>query len=398
MSFLRRLLGRMRSSSSDTSLGRPGAVRPGTASAAPPLINLVADEEPVPLPAPASLGIDSTPVPFPWTVSRLERIIRGANARPSDPELLLQARHARYCLSRFWLGAPIDQLESLYASPIGQVQRLLLHGVLRAQPLAGDEAAWKQQLAQRLQDGFEVPERFNLLLAVMPYCDEGQMRLGQPAVQLPSWLIADYATCFDRALLEQLDLPIGLLDPSGAPAVPAAPASRPLAAGHQASEAMPVAAPLRELPVLSEIRGREGFARFQDQDFIDRMNGLINLYLIDRDDPEVLRELQELRRLVAQIWLDATSESLEPLLRSDFGQIYRALLASDLGATPPAGEELDRRRLLTELAGELQHPGCSQALLAVMAFYPQGSMDLGDSQPSRPAWLQQTFAALAGRR
>lgn len=373
-----------------------------------PLINLVADAEPVPLPAPPSLGIDSNPVPFPWTVTRLERIIRGANSRPSDPDLLLQARHARHCLSRFWLGAPIDQLETLYAGPIGQVTRLLLHGVLRAQPLAADEAEWKRQLAQRLQDGFEVPERFNLLLAVMLYCDHHQMRLGQPAVQLPSWLIGDYATCFDRALLEQLDLPIGLLDPSVAPSAAAVapsaasvvPSVRPAASARQAPAAPAVAEPptARELPVLSDIRGREGFARFQDQDFIERMQGLINLYLIDRDDPEVLRELQALRRLVSQIWLDATSESLEPLLRSDFGQIYRALLASGFGAAAPDSGGLELRQLLTELAGELDHPACNQALLAVMAFYPQGAMDLGASRERRPPWLQQAFADLAGRR
>lgn len=389
MSLFRRLLGRMRFSSN-----ADPTVRPGASSAGQPLINLVADVEPEPLPAPPSLGIDSTPLPFPWTVTRLERIIRAANGRPTDPDLLLQARHARHCLSRFWLGAPIDQLETLYATPIGQVYRLLLHGVLRAQPLAADEAAWKQQLAQRLQDDFEVPERFNLLLAVMPYCDHGQLRLGQPAVQLPSWLISDYATCFDRSLLDQLDLPIGLLDPSGTPQLHGAdqgPPIPPLAASAPT-------APPRNLPVLSAIRGREGFARFQEREFIDRMNGLINLYLIDRQDQEVVRELLELRRLVAQIWLDATSESLEPLLRSDFGQIYRALLASDLGAETVQAGDLEPRQLLTELAGDLRHPACSQALLAVMVFYPQGSMDLGDSRELRPLWLQQAFAELAGKR
>ena len=193
MSFLRRLFGRP---SAPTAANAP---TPPERSASR-RINLVADDLPEPVPPPANIGIQGSPAALPWTVARLERIVRRANASPADSQFQLEARHARHCLSRFWLQAPIDQIEALYGGPIGQVQRLLLHGTLPSQPLAADEEAWQQTLSQALLRDFSVPERLNLLLALMPYCPRGELQVGNAAETLPSWLLGDYASCFDPSL------------------------------------------------------------------------------------------------------------------------------------------------------------------------------------------------------
>ena len=117
MSFLRRLFGRPSAPAAANAPTPPG---PGPSRR----INLVADDQPEPVTPPANIGIQGPPDPLPWTVARLERIVRRANANPADGQFQLEARHARHCLSRFWLQAPIDQLEALYGGPIGQVQRL----------------------------------------------------------------------------------------------------------------------------------------------------------------------------------------------------------------------------------------------------------------------------------
>jgi hypothetical protein len=371
MSVLRRLLSRSAANASPEApaLPSPTEARP---------INLVDDDLPTPPPAPADIGIEAHPEPLPWTVARLERILRRANANPADARFQLEARHARHRLSRFWLLVPIDQLESLYAGPIGQVQRLLLHGSLPNQPLAADEERWQQDLSQRLLDDFSVPERLNLLLALMPYCPPGGLRVENAAETLPAWLLGDYASGFDPSLAEKLGQPLGLLD-------------QPPAAAPQAS---PAPAPL---PQISPNGGREGFSLLQQAEVQERMTGLINLHSLDPDDPEVRRELAGLRRTFAQIWLDVAPGQLEELYRNPgIGPLYRSLLQSDFGARPL--EEMDGRHrdALLAIALDVGHPAFLQAILAVMPYCPQGKMELGDLAPLLPPWFLREFPRLAG--
>ncbi|MEB3255359.1 MAG: hypothetical protein VKJ05_03110 [Synechococcaceae cyanobacterium] len=373
MSFLRRLLGRSSAPAAASTPPSPTTPRP---------INLVEDEQPEPLPPPANIGIQSQPEPLPWTVARLERIVRRANASPGDAQFQLEARHARHCLSRFWLQVPIDQLEPVYAGPIGQVQRLLLHGSLPAQPLAADEEAWQQSLSQTLQRDFTVPERLNLLLALMPYCQRGQLQVGQAAETLPAWLLGDYASCFDPSLADQLGRPLGLLDQ------PAEPAMAAPAAG--------TAAPA-PLPQISPNSGSESFALLQQSEVQERMRGLINLFAVEAENPEVLRELGALRRVLAQIWLDVSPDQLEELYRSTaVGELYRCLLASNFGARLLEESDASHRDALLAVSTDLNHPAYLQAMLAAMLFCPQGRMELGDRASLLPAWFQQEFPRLAG--
>ena len=405
--------------------------------AAPNGINLVGDLPSGQQSTPAPIGIDPGVPAAAWTVGRLEQIFRRCNASPTDPQAQLEARHARHRLSRFWLEAPIDQLEILYGGSVGRAYRELLLGSLPALPLAPDEASWKESLARRLQEDFEAPERPNLLLAVMPYCAPGRMRLENPLTSLPPWLLAEYSHCFDPELARPAPAagqhlprsavppvliggsaaaaPAGFIPPmqpgsapppSGAPAVAPPTVAPPTVAPsgvdaprvsqatvHEATVAAdPAAAP----PQLSEQRGAEAFALFQQSEFNERMIGLINLFRIDPDDDEVVRELRRLRRLMGQVWLDATPSSLEPLYQSPMGLVFRELLASDLGALPPDGEELVLRQALTAVAVDQDHPAMAQALLAVMPFHPQGKMRLGSGQDRLPGWLREAFPTLSG--
>ncbi len=355
-------------------------------------VNLVQEDGPSLLPAPQNIGITEMPQSMPWTVSRIERIVRRANAQPRDAQCQLEARHARHCLSRFWLHAPIDQLEELYGGPIGETYRLLLRGPIPSQTLSGDESEWKQQLARQLETNFDAPERLNLLLAVMAYCAPGKMRLTEAADSLPRWLLGDYVACFAPELAAELGLPIGLFDqPSptrNAPLTTSQPATVQVATAPN-----PDPAPL---PQLSSSGGSEAFAQFQDEEFINRMVGLINLYAIDRSDAEVKMELARLRRLIGQIWLDVSVASLEALYRTSLGTIYRALLSSNFGNENLSLEDEQLCRSLTAVAVDMEHPAMAQALLATMPFHPQGKMGLGPGQKRLPLWLQESFNSLAG--
>lgn len=384
MSFLRRLFGR---SSAPAAANAPTPPGPSPSRR----INLVADDQPEPVPPPANIGIQGHPDPLPWTVARLERIVRRANANPADGQFQLEARHARHCLSRFWLQAPIDQLEALYGGPIGRVQRLLLHGSLPSQPLAADEVAWQQTLSQALLRDFSVPERLNLLLALMPYCPRGELQVGNALEALPPWLLGDYASCFDPSLADQLGQPLGLLDQPVAAPAGSSPAAPPAAVATATAAAS-------ALPQISPNSGSEGFALLQQDEVRSRMGGLINLFAVEPDNPEVLRELAALRRVLAQIWLDVTPTQVEELYRTPvMVDTYRGLLASDFGARLLEDGDKAHRDALLAVATDLNHPAYLQAMLAAMLFCPQGKMELGDRADRLPAWFQQEFPRLAGR-
>ena len=107
------------------------------------------------------------------------------------------ARLARYQLSQFWLAAPVDQLQVLYGSSIGDLQRVLLESPLVQQEIAEDEQQWRDQLINKLHSSDQSAQRNNILLALMPYSRSGILKLADPVGTVPDWLLGDYSTYCD---------------------------------------------------------------------------------------------------------------------------------------------------------------------------------------------------------
>lgn len=333
----------------------------------------------------------------PWSATRLNAIFQDLSRTPTAA-LLLESRRARYCLSQFWLGAPVDQLEGLYRSAIGESFRALLAGPLAAQPLEAAEINWRDGIARRLMENFDRPETTNLLLAVMPYFDRGKMRVANPLQQVPGWLLADYAALFDPMLQQRLQQPVGLLGPAGSAGVgmvyppqqlvgPPRPMQQPAPSQQPAQQPSP-------LPVLSARRGNEALALIQNQDFLGRMNGLLNLYGIDRRDNEVKRELIGLRRQLGQIWLDVNPAQIQQLYQSSFGQLYRNFLLSGFPREALIPEDQQLRAQLGQVVSNMTQPQALNALLAALLFYPPGKIQFGGGEQFIPPWLLQDLNAL----
>ena len=68
------------------------------------------------IPVPDRVGLEWSGPIRPWSLARLGSIVREAVRHPSDRSLL-EARHARHCLSAFWLAAPSDHLEDSIQGP-----------------------------------------------------------------------------------------------------------------------------------------------------------------------------------------------------------------------------------------------------------------------------------------
>ncbi len=339
----------------------------------------------------------------PWSATRLASIFKNLQSAPSG-KVLGEARRARQCLSRFWLQAPVDQLEGLYRSPVGQCYRMLLKTSLPSLPLLTEEQQWREGLAQKLSRSMNRPESVNLLLAAMPYFERGKMRLLNATDVVPQWLIGDYSALFDPGLARLLSRPAGLLGPAGTAAAGRRVAPQQLQArgpiGGGAPSAMQPGVqqvPAMPLPVIAQRRGNEALALVQNQDYIGRMSGLINLYTIDPSDAEVKRELIGLRRQMGQIWLDLNPAQLQSLYQSSFGQLYRNFLGCGFSREAMIPEDQQLRTQLARYVGNMAQPKAINALLASLPFFTPGRIQFGGGEQFIPPWLLADINALNGQ-
>jgi hypothetical protein len=339
----------------------------------------------------------------PWSATRLAGIFKDLQSQPNG-KLIGEARRARQCLSRFWLQAPVDQLEGLYRSPVGQCYRMLLKTSLAAMPLLTEEQQWRDGLAQKLSRSMSRPERVNLLLAAMPYFERGKMRLMNATDVVPQWLIADYSALFDPGLARLLTRPAGLLGPAGTAAAGRSmppqnlQARGPINAGG--AERLPAnnSEPIMPLPVMAKRRGNEALALVQNQDYLGRMNGLINLYTIDPSDTEVKRELIILRRQMGQIWLDLNPAQVQALYQSSFGQLYRNFLGCGFSREGLLAEDQTLRSQLARYVSNMAQSKAINALLAALPFFTPGRIQFGGGEQFIPPWLLADINVLNGKR
>ncbi|MEA5443882.1 hypothetical protein [Cyanobium gracile] len=325
----------------------------------------------------------------PWSTARLGTIFMDF-AHEATPTRVAEARLARQCLSQFWLSAPIDALELLYGSAVGTCYRQMISTELASQPLLRDEEAWKDYLSQRLFSGFERPEMANILLAVLPYFGRGKMKVRNCEQNVPAWLLQDYASLFEPEILPRIRQPSPLERKALAPAGHRAErvVAPQAAVGAAGTEAEP------PLPQLSGYTGAKALQLTASEDFLTRLNGLVNLFEIDPDDGAILKELAGYRRQLGQIWLDTPDEQLQPLFGSTFGELYRKFLRSGYAATPLSEEDRQLRAQLAHYVRNMTRPKATQVVLAVLPFFPPGKIGFAGGEQFMPQWLLGALPSL----
>lgn len=335
----------------------------------------------------------------PWSATRLTSIFRNVQ-EDANSRSVGEARRARRCLSQFWLHAPVDQLQGMYRSPIGQCYRMMLKAGLAEMPLLTEEQEWRDGLVHRLSLKMNRPEAVNLILAAMPYFARGKMRLMNATDVIPQWLMGDYSALFDPGLARLMRRPAGLLGPAGTAARRAGVAPQSLPVQPQPQRAVTSTTPqtaVGQLPLMADRRGNEALALIQNKEFIGRMNGLINLYTIDPSDEEVKRELTALRRQMGQIWLDLNPQQLQALYQSSFGQMYRNFLGSGFSREPLTADDQALRSELVPFVTNMAQSKAVNALLAALPFFTPGRIQFGGGERFIPAWLLQDIQTLNGQ-
>jgi hypothetical protein len=317
-------------------------------------------------------------------------IFRDFSHEPSAAHLA-EARLARQCLSQFWLSAPIDGLELLYTSAVGNCYRQMIGTELSSQPLLRDEEAWRDDLSQRMLSGFGRPEMANILLAVMPYFRRGKMKVRSCEQNVPSWLLEDYASLFEPDILPRIRQPSPLqrkaLAPAGQRAERIVAPERLMAPQGPAADAPP-------LPRLSPATGSQALQLAGSEEFLTRLNGLVNLFEIDPDDTEIVQELAGFRRQLGQIWLDTPDDQLQRLFESSFGDLYRKLLRSGFPGAPMTQDDRQLRAQLGRYVRNMTRPRAVQVVLAVLPFYPPGKISFAGGEQFMPQWLLGAMPSL----
>ena len=291
---------------------------------------------------------------------------------PQQPWLVEQAaqRGDRDALIRFWLAAPEDLLPSLWNSPLGQATGALVKQLTPQFPFTADQLQLRDSLNHRLQRGLDQSGATQLLLATFLLSPPGQFQIATPERWLPSWLIEPYRSFYQQAATPEI--------PVQAPVVPST-LPKPDFGTFPAT--------------LRELSGN----RIQ----LNRILGLSNLYYIDPEDQEILVELQQLRRQLAEAIERCPEAELEMIWGTDFGDRYWAMVRSGVQKEPlaPQDEQIKQRateRLTPAMGGGFNTPGATNAFLVAMLFYVPGQMKVDGAEQKLAGWLlpgyQEVFA------
>ncbi|MGD1936329.1 MAG: glycosyltransferase family 4 protein [Cyanophyceae cyanobacterium] len=130
---------------------------------------------------------------------------------------------------------------------------------------------------------------------------------------------------------------------------------------------------------------------------INQLQSCLNVYEHTPQDPSTIAILREMRKQVAQFWLNSPADALETLYNSSLGGAYQQLLHSGFQQNPLTDDEQQLLQGLTQAVSQgLEQPGGVNALLGVMLYFPPDKMQVRDAENRLPSWLwpdyKQCFA------
>ncbi|NJO46845.1 MAG: glycosyltransferase [Oscillatoriales cyanobacterium RM2_1_1] len=234
----------------------------------------------------------------------------------SQQTIIDRLRQLRKIMADFWLQVLVGQLETLYQKDMGKGYQILLNRGIQREPLTAAELQFVDQLT-RVATGLQHPNSLNCLMAAMLYYVPGKMLVRDAEKRLPGWLLKDYQKVFE---------PQGLLSivPSNSQPIQPVSSQHPLP-GQSPSEPQP-----EFQAKVQVIRGAKPTA----QAFQNRLQGCLNLYEIDPQELSVVRDLQQMRRRLAEFWTELSATELEVTYQGIAGEEQGLFLQSSFIQEP----------------------------------------------------------------
>ncbi len=120
-------------------------------------------------------------------------------------------------------------------------------------------------------------------------------------------------------------------------------------------------------------------------EFINRAIGCANLYYIDPTDRSIIEELRQIRRQIAEFWLNTAPEQLQNFYQSHLGQAYQKLVSSSFQQEPlTPTEQTFVQQLANELMLGMKSPKAINYLLAAQLYRP---VQIPPNTQGIPDWL-----------
>jgi predicted O-linked N-acetylglucosamine transferase (SPINDLY family)/glycosyltransferase involved in cell wall biosynthesis len=117
------------------------------------------------------------------------------------------------------------------------------------------------------------------------------------------------------------------------------------------------------------------------------LSNTVNLYQRNSSNISAISELRQIRKQIADFWLNVPPENLETAYKSDPGNSYKIMLASGFQHQAMIESEQMFLQQLTQISKGLVHPKAVNALLAAMLYFPPGTMRIPDARNRLPHWL-----------
>lgn len=289
----------------------------------------------------------------------------------------------RDAMIRFWLAAPSDQLEALWALPFGEVTKQLVRQLDSSHSFTSEQVSLRNELGARFsEEGLSQPLAPQLMLANFLLSPPGLLRINNVDQFFPEWLIAAYQDLYEAVQTAQLQDPSSL---NAAQLPQTAPVEQQLTPSPPDFGSFPSS--LQEL-ISNRIQ-------------LNRLLGLSNLYYIDPEDQEIRVELEQVRSSLADCIKRCPESELQSLWSTDLGDRYWALVRSGLQKEVLSVSDEERKqqavhRLDAGSGGGFGTPGAINAFLIAMMYFLPGAMKVDGAEQKIPAWLlpsyQQIFA------
>jgi hypothetical protein len=129
----------------------------------------------------------------PELVQRMVALINLYGLDPSDQETRQELAGLRSTIAQLWLDVSSDQLEQLYQTAVGSVQRSLLLSGFGAELVTNQDAMTRQALAPRVAD-LRQPGAINCLLAALLFFPRETIEFEGGKELVPAWLLQEIST------------------------------------------------------------------------------------------------------------------------------------------------------------------------------------------------------------
>ncbi len=122
-------------------------------------------------------------------------------------------------------------------------------------------------------------------------------------------------------------------------------------------------------------------------DLSEKLSNNVQLYQRNSSNISAISQLRQIRKQIADLWLNIPAENLEATYKSAPGKSYQILLKSGFQHQAMMESEQIFLQQLTQISKGLVHPKAVNALLAAMLYFPPETMRIPDARNRLPHWL-----------